>query len=177
MSWHVSSSAFHVLLTFPMRHKFGWRRECWSCPFKSLALTYVGTTESVCIDIVTKMWHPPHSATAQRNFLCVAALALIGPFREQQEVGRHISVNWRLALQSCGTINMAERAFYTHTHNILPYTNIWPLLLGQLLSSCHTRHIVALTPLTVAKHTNIPHPYSAVLHVPSALCHNPHSEM
>lgn len=74
MSWHVSNSDSNVFQTFPhvialtysICHKCGGVFDRGDV-FVSQR-TIMGTMESVCIDIVTKMWHPPHSTTVQRNF-------------------------------------------------------------------------------------------------------------
>lgn len=129
----------------------------------------LGTTESVYIDIVTKMWHPPHSATAQRNFLCgrtgsdwpvQGATGSTETYISQLEAST-------LKLWNNKHSRVCVSHAHTHTQNILSYKNIWPLLPGLLLNSCHTRHMVALTALTGA--FNI-HTYHSCIVQHSALC-------
>lgn len=139
----------------------------------------LGTTESVYIDIVTKMWHPLHSATAQRNFLC----GRTGPdWPIQGATGSRETYISQLEASTLKLWNnkQAQSVFHTHiqththTQNILSYKNIWPLLLGLLLNSCHTTQWP--WPYSSIKHTHIPH-MPAIHNAVPASCHSLHFAM
>lgn len=150
-----------------MCHKSSWYQESWfylsaSYAFYWAALHGVGYCDRghICHSAYQKSnthWEPqrvsiltlwqrcdiPLTQQQHTGSSCEAELAPFGPSREQKEVWRRISVNWRLVLRGCRTINIhtytdtfAIMHTQTHTHR-----TFFPMkTFGLCCSDCSLAH-------------------------------------